>query len=117
MGGAPLFDFVTGSRAADFAALPEVIPRTIAFFAQTHRWLDERLGLRVQPVDAEIMAWMLSAIGGPDATAIKVLVGKHCCLSSVDARRNGNRVPAGELFGARLKELSRRHRRLRQVAS
>lgn len=74
-------------------------------------WLSERAGMRDQPADEEMHAWLLRRVGSPNHTGIVALGA----IGAFDARRRGSRSSARSLMDARLKEACRRHRRAREA--
>lgn len=60
-------------------------------------------------------AWLIERVGRPDPEGIVALVAIDVAVSTLDARRRGNSSPVHDLLDARLKEVSRRHRRARDA--
>lgn len=74
-----------------------------------------RLALVAQLSDEGCTRWMLLALGGGEASALKMAAAIDCASCAFDARRGGKSCAARQLLDARLNELCRRHRRLRNA--
>lgn len=72
----------------------------------TQMWFEERLGLRGQPVDAEVIALMLAVVDCEAGPALRAIAGIDCYLSGVGADNSGNSTQARQLRDARLVALS-----------
>lgn len=79
------------------------------------RGLLHDLGERVQPEDNMMLEWMLRGVGVPGARAVRFAVALDSALWAFDQRRHGSAADARHLLHARLKEMSRRHRVIREV--
>lgn len=58
-------------------------------------------------------SWLLGNLGGPERAAVRVAIACDVALSTFDSLRGGSHADPRQLLDARLKELRRRHKLVR----
>lgn len=76
-------------------------------------WYEERLGCWTQPEDEAMHAWIFMKLHSQISQSMQAAVAVDVVLTAFDTKRHGSRQIPHALMDARLKELRRRHKQIR----
>lgn len=83
----------------------------------TRTWYEERFGWWIQPVHEAKHAWIFMKLHAQLGQSMQAVAALDAVLSAFDAKRHGSRQSPHALLDARLNELCRRHRQIRELVA